>query len=555
MKVRTMKHPFKQRVLTVSVLGLAGTILTGCGTVHQDVDRLKEKTTATILQEHAKAEQPIPVVTSTTDSWILGPSIQVVPTQSPILQRKMVYHPTQRVTLADVAAWVNQKTGLSIDVAEVQATAPPNANTQQVQQPLYPQASTVVPSLSGRPPLATPAVNASGQPFLSFDGYDGPLSGLLDVAANKAGVWWKFEDGAIVFYRTETRTFYLPAISQISTGSSAISANTAGGSGATNSANASSTTGVTANNSVYVVDVWGSLEKTAQTVAGPTAKVVANPSVGSLTITGTPTQVRNVDAWVKNLADNLSQQVAVTVHVYKVAINKEDNYNWNPSVVFKSLSNVYGITTTPLSAPNTVSGATPLGITASVLSSATGEASQWNGTQLAFRALSTLGTVTETVRQNVVTLNGQPAPMQIANSLTYLASTTQGVASTAGGAVPPPSITPGTLTTGFTAMFLPRVVNGKILLVMNLTSSSLVNIGTQSSGGSTIQTPNVDLSTFQQSASLTPGDALLLTGIQQDNGATSHTGTGSPTNVLFGGGVDNTTGKNLIAIVITAKVL
>jgi len=111
------------------------------------------------------------------------------------------------------------------------------------------------------------------------------------------------------------------------------------------------------------------------------------------------------------------------------------------------------------------------------------------------------------------------------------------------------------VATGITATFLPRINNGKVILKMTMTNSSLLGLGTVSSGTSTIQTPNVDLTTFQQNVSLTPGDALLLTGIQQDNISQNNSGVGSATNMLLGGGVNNSTDKTMIAIVISAKVL
>jgi type IVB pilus formation R64 PilN family outer membrane protein len=376
--------------------------------------------------------------------------------------------------------------------------------------------------------------------------YEGSLSGLLDVVANKSGVWWKFSDGRLIFYRTETKTFYLPAISRKSAGGSSITTITGTGSAGTTASGGATST------SDYMVDVWGDLEKTARTVGGG-AQVVANASLGSLTVTGTPTQVRDVEEWAKNLSDNLSQQVSITVNIYSVNVTHEDNYNWSPSVVFKSLS--AGVTLAGPQVPAVLSGLTPLNIAATVLQTATGNAANYSGSQLAVQALSTLGQVTETMRQTVVTLNGQPAPMQVANQQSYLASTTPGAATTIGAAPVPPTLTPGQITTGFTGMFLPRIVNGKILMTMHMVSSTLKNMGSAGSGGSFIQTPNVDTSTFPQSVSLTPGDSLLLTGLQLDNGSSNHSGVGSPSNYALGGGADNSTGKKLIAIVITAKVL
>lgn len=553
------KHPLAAAMATLLVTGS----LAGCGTVRNQVNELESKATGKIIEEHGKAAQPIPVVTRTPAAWLMGQTVQIVPPPSPILTKKLTYNPTQRVSLSDVAAYIYEKTGLPVDTAEVWGLTSSGA-TSSPQSGLAPQpAQQVVPSLTGQFSNVGAAAgsNALNSPQLLAIDYEGTLSGLLDVVANKSGVWWKFSDGRVTFYRTETKTFYIPAIANKSTGGSSISANSApssgsssGGSTAVGSSSSSSSTGGTSSNSTYNVDIWGDLEKTAKTVGG-TAQVVTNSSVGSVTVTGTPTQVRNVEEWVKSLSDNLSQQVAITVHVYKVKVTSEDNYNWNPSVVFNSLSGQFGITLTGPQTPSVVSGSNPMNLTARVLQTATGAAAPYSGSQFAYQALSTIGRVTETVKQTVVTLNGQPVPVQVADIDTYLQSTTQAPAGPIGSAPLPPTLTPGTITTGFTAMFLPKIVNGKVLLAMNMTSSTLNSIGSAVSGGSRIDTPRFSLSTFQQSASLTPGDALLLTGLQQGNGKSNRSGVGSPDNYLLGGGLDDNAGKQLTAIVISAKVL
>lgn len=553
-----MRQTFR---LSLIASAIAATVLAGCGTVEKQSIALESSATRSIHAEQEKAALPVPVITTTPAAWLMGQSVQVTPPPPPILTQRVIYHPTQRVTLSDVASWVTQSTGLIVDTAEVQSTD--SGNSQDAKASTFGHSGPVGPIMPAFPSTtgASAGAGLSSSPLLLSISYEGTLSGLLDIVANKAGVWGKMSDGSFVFYRTETKTFYLPAIARISRGSSLIAADSGssgsagGGTGSSTSGTSSGTSsGGATSSSEYEVDVWAGLGKAAKIVGG-SAQVVASPSVGSLTVTGTPTQVRNVENWVKSLADNLSQQVAISVHVYRIRVAKEDNYNWNPSVVFSSLSAKYGFTLTGPQTPAVVSGLAPLNLVANVLETATGGAAKYSGSQLALQALSTLGHVSETVQQTVVTLNGQPAPIQIANRTSYLASTTMGAPTTIGAAPVPPTLTPGTITTGFTAMFLPRVVNGKILLSMNLTSSTLVGIGSVSSGGSSIQTPNVDISTFQQSVSLTPGDALLLTGLQQDSGKASHSGVGSPNNFAFGGGIDANTDKQLIAIVISAKVL
>ncbi len=523
---------------------------------------LQDQATRNIAVQHPSEVKP--VVTTVDSAWLMGDAIAVAKPASPLLSSPILYHPAQRVSLADIAAYITLSKGLVVDTAEVMQTmAMSGASGVQGMAgspgaPQLPLSGSVFPAQSGL--LGGVGMPGAGMPLPQnlqsmAISYEGTVSGLLDIAASKAAVWWRFDEGKVVFYRTETKTFYLPAISRKSLGDSTITTATANsGTGAASSGgtNTSASSGATIT-SDYEVDMWGDLEKTAKAV-GSGAQVAANASAGSLTVTGTPAQVRAVENWVKELMQQLSQQVAITVQVYRVKIIQEDTYNWDPSIVFKKAAGTIGYNVSSPTALVPLSGNTPLGIAASVLTPTAGQGAwgQYTGSQAAFQALSTLGKVTETLQQTMVTLNGEPAPIQIANQQGYLASSST-LTQTVGGAIT--TYTPGTVTTGFTATFIPRVLNGKIVLSMTMTNSTLLGITTVGSAMNGIQTTNVDLSTFQQSVSLTPGDALLLSGVQQDNGSVNHEGVGSPTNAILGGGVNNQIGKSMIAIVVSAKVL
>lgn len=549
--------------LAVTTL-LSVIVLAGCSNLDKDVSTLKSNATTRIQEEQQNGAKPVEVVTRTQAAWILGESVPVLAPPPAILSRRITYNPRQQVTLTDVAAYISQALALSIDTSEVMSTTPTGASTGMGLTPSAPPPVPTVPALSGGPgtPLVGPAMgmlnNSNAAPqgaarYFSVD-YDGKLSGLLDIAASKAGVWWKFVEGrGILFYRSETKTFYLPALPNKSKGSGSIHANSTGaggsggsGGGASGGPGVGSSGGSTSTE--YSVDIWGDLDKTAQTVAAG-ARVAVNPSVGSVTVTGTPTQVRYVEDWVKSLSDNLSQQVSITVDIYSVRVSAEDNYSWDPGAVLKSAAGKWGMSLTGPQAPAITSGIRPLNLTASILSGST------SGSQFTLNALSSLGDVVQVMHQSVVTLNGRPAPMQMADVEGYLAASTPS-ASVAVGATPlPPTLTPGTLTTGFTANFIPKIANGKIFLAMDLTNSTNNGFGSIASGGALIQTPNYSQNTFQQSAMLTPGASLLLTGIQQHTGKSSRNGVGSPHQHILGGGRDDSTGKQLTAIVITAKVL
>lgn len=415
------------------------------------------------------------------------------------------------------------------------------------------------PGMLAAPAIAKPGGDAAASEALPTMqvSYVGNVKGLLDFAANEVGLWWRMENGGVEFYRTVTKTIYIAAVNRKSSGQNSIVTQSGPGSLSNSSSSGSgggssgSPTGNSMSKDEYDVDVWKTIASTARTVAGASggglAEISAEPAQGSITVTGSPTQVKNVEAWAKGLTDKLSQQVLISVSVYSVNLSNEDNYGWSPTVLYSKLSTMYGLSLTPPGVPQVTGSLAPM-----LLTGTAGKSSSLNGSQLAVNALSTLGHVSETVTQSVVTLNGQPAPMQVANQVTYLAQSGTTNTANVGSST---TLTPGVVTTGFTATFLPQIVNGRILLTMDMTNSVLNSINQASSNGSTIQTPNVSSTTFQQSVSLTPGAALMLAGLQQDNSAVNRSGVGSANNWLFGGGVDGTRQKKLIAIVITARVL
>ena len=554
-----MSHSYKKSLVLLSVVSAA---LFGCGTVHKDISELENNITEKVAMEQKKADKPTPVISTTPLAFVKGQEFQVMPLPSPLLATRIAYAPTQKVSLSDIAAFVSSKTGLLVDVSEVMApvAAPANnqmsgSNAQNPNNNPSPFASII--GIGGMP---NGGVSGTANNVTSFTiAYQGDVSGLLDISANKVGVWWAFREGKAVFFRTETKTFYLNSLARVSTikngissgGVSNSSSSTTGGGGSSNSGSSGTTgTNITSDTTV---DEWKDFKEQAQVVAG-SGRISVNPSAGSITVTGTPTQVRNVEQWTKEQNEKSSQNVVITVETFNTKLSKEDNYSFNPTVGFSQLAARYGAKLTGPQAPAVVGGETPFNVTANVLSSANGTAGQFKSSSLAFQALSTLGDTVQTMRQSVVTINGQPASMQIGNQQVYLAQLTQGTSTTT-GTVTGPSLTPGTNTTGFTAVFTPRVNNGKIFVSMNIDSTIFINMATLASGGSSIQGPNNDVNKFLQSVALLPGDSLLLTGMSKANGTKNNTGVGSPNNYLFGGGVDNNTDRQMIAIVITARLM
>ena len=552
--VKTQMASMIRRTLLASAL-LSG--LGGCANIQHE-DKSVDQMGKTVESEQAKAQEAQPVGTRTSDAWLLGDAVDVKPEVSPVLLRKIAWHPSHKVSLAELAAYVTATAGLPVDVSEVMRIG---GSTTQDQ--------LVAPSVSGVPGATiSPPTGVTGGtagatrgyaalPLIRVD-FDGDVQGLLDYADNEEGIYYSFDDGAVRFFRTLSRTFYIPALSRKTTGNNAIQAQSSSntsGSGTSGVASSGSGVGGGSNggtgglnaNDEDDVDFWKNIDATVKTVAGGDAQVATNPSYMSVTVTGSPSQVKNVEVWAKGMSDHFSQMVLITLKTYIVTLSSEDNYNWSPSTIVNKMSSAYGFSLTPAGAPPVTGSIAP-----AIISATAGSSSRLDGSAVAVSALSTLGNVSEGITQSVMTLNGQPAIIQVGNQKTYVASAGSTLAANVGSST---TLTPGVASSGYTIKFHPNVIDGKVLLDMDLNDITLNEIDTITTGGVTIGEPNLSPTLITESASLTPGSALLMSSISIDNTAVNHSGTGSAFNPLLGGGVDGTRTKKLVAVVVTARVL
>lgn len=530
---------------------LAGSVslllLTSCATFHE-----ASQTHQAAMAGIDASGIPTPPVVQTVDTpFLLGTAVNVVPPESPLLKQRVTLVSSQKQSVFEIAGQISQMTGIPVDVTELSAGGGDTA------------APALAGSVGGLPPppsaflasmSSVGANSASDVPEVAVH-YSGSLSGLLDTVGSAAGLSWRFEDGGITLFRVETKTFSIPALAWTTSGQTQIAANvgaassgsTAGGGSSGNTQSVGATTITTSS----TADVWSDLIATAKTMGGG-AVVTASKSTGTITVTGTPDQIQQVSNWVQSIVPILSRQVALTVQVYAVHLNKEQNYGFTPTIAFENEAKTIGATLTGAPAPTVTGSTQPMSFGASILSTATGALGQWSGSQIAVQALATMGSVDQVFSRDLVTLNGQEAPIQVAQQIGYLQSSSTTATTNAGTTS---TLTPGTVTAGFTGSITPRVVGGKIFLGMNITISSLDALQTITSGGSSIQVPTTDDSVIQQSAALQSGSTLMITGFQQDQGKTTHNGVGSPFLPIFGGGADASVNKILIAIVVTARTL
>ncbi|KVO91983.1 PilN family type IVB pilus formation outer membrane protein [Burkholderia ubonensis] len=388
----------------------------------------------------------------------------------------------------------------------------------------------------------------------------GTLRGLLDAACARFGVFWKYEQGTIRFFFTDTRTFQVNAIPgdsslNASVVSGATSDGTSGGAqsggagGGGNGANSGST-GLTANNTANTavnsqLSVFNGLQSAIQSMLSRYGSSVSSPATGSISVTDTPDVLERVAAFMTQQNRSLSRQVLLNVTVLSVSLNAGDAYGIDWSLVYKTMSASFGVTNpfTPVALTS------PADLSATVLS----PTSRFNGTKLLIRALSQQGTVRRKTSASVTTLNNQPVPVQVAKQTGYLASVSTTNTANVGSST---ALTPGTVTTGFNMTLLPHVLDdGTVMLQFSTNISSLLQLkdvtSSEAKGATKIQTPDVDMRNFLQRVAMKSGETLVISGYEGTNDSLDERGVGTPKMIALGGGYEAQRTREVIVILIT----
>lgn len=520
-----------------------------------------------------------PVVQIHDGAWLLGEKIRASKPQPEVFDKHVVFKSNDTTTLRDIAAWIADNVGVQAVVdASVQSASSSVGGAAAISaaaSPLrmLPSPAAGFPGAPRLPELPTPSTSAAhdGQGGADLQRaslrYVGTFKGFLDVVDAHYDVWSRYRDGMVTFFKTETRSFTLPAIADIASMNGSISTGdsngassqmsqgagsaTAGGSqaGASGAGSSSGSGGQTITLGVQV-SPWEHLEQTAAAVAGPGAQVVADKNLGVITVTGTPPQCDRVDAWVKSLDAMFGKQVAIDVHVYQVQLSQEDNYGLNLTLAYQSATGHTGIKITGAAPPTVTSSSAPMTFGANILSGTL------NGTTAAVQALSTLGNVSQLISRSGITQNGKLLALQAAKQQSYVSSTQSTQTASVGSST---TMQTATLVPGFTSSFLPKVIDGRILIDFDMTLSDLLSLQTFTSGSgsgqSSVQLPTMQVTRFEQSVSLKPGETLVLTGMRQQQTSSVNNGVGSPYMPLLGGGVDAQKGDSVIAVVISARLL
>jgi type IVB pilus formation R64 PilN family outer membrane protein len=526
----------KKNILALAIVA----ILSGCSTTA--IDKVESK--VSVKREQVEHELTRAAVTDAPPVSFLDGSF--------VPMRKMdrqEYAPEQRAILGmeietnrnfqslnEIAGWLASVTNAPVflnpelmNVTSAQSTGP-SAMQGPMAMPMPGQNQ------------AQSQAGIAGKPFSVA--YSGKISGFLDMVAANYGIYWKLEGRNTRFLLTDSRTFRIKALlgdTQLSSivGSSSNSggASSGGASASTGSGTASNTAGVTFTG----MSVWAGIDAGIKQLLTPnTGKVAVSPSIGTVSVTDTPRVLEQVASFINEQNAALGRQVSVNVRVLSVEVNDGDNYGINWSAVYSNLSSNLAFK---------VSSALPTATSAAqfVVQTATSTSGGWGAASGAIiSALSTQGRVSELTSATLVTLNNQPAPVNVGRQITYLASSSTTQTTDAGTTT---SLTPGQVQTGFSMVLIPHIIDGKeILIQSSVNLSSLLQMATITSGDASIQSPDISTSNFIQRVRMMSGETLVMAGFDQDRLSAVANGVGQAKNTLFG--TRDSNGKRTMLVIL-----
>jgi len=387
--------------------------------------------------------------------------------------------------------------------------------------------------------------------------YTGKLSGLLTQIATDLDLLWYYENGSIVFYETETKTYTLYALGTDVSYQSAI--RTDDGNQVSLESN---------------LREWDEVEKTIASITGPQSNTnyTVSKSLGTITVTAPPSIQTRVAEYINKQNRRLSQLVTIDVKVLQVSINNGSAFGLNLAAAINSASGLQlvanpknNLATTESSAMNIAvlsglasvdatqtvkEGGTPAGPSAADIKA--GSLSSVAGSNALIQALAKQGKVSLMTNVGVTTRNNRIAPVSNTRTTGYIKRFESRNFTT----VESSTVDQDELQTGFSMQLLPNILeNGRILLLFKMSVRELLQMNQTKIGEVTLQMPDVEERSFMQEIIMESGQMLVLSGFEKQSNSDSRYGIGDPDFIALSGSRETTSQRDVLVVILTPQVL
>lgn len=532
-------------------------LLSGCSSTLEDQGRadhlrLQQRTAEAHRQlQPPEPSRPPPVVMSETVTRFTRRSIPFDAGQMlPAHIHTVTIKTTGLHSLRSVAEWIERLTRIPVTVSPdalmpasafaLDLNAQPGAGSQQAARPgnstdgvaqqgsvQASRAAAQAIESEGGPRQATPD---NDPPLLAVD-YHGPLQGLLDQVAARAGVLWSYQAGTIRFYRVVSRTMAVRT----------LPGNLSQSGGVQLSSGMSTTTDLE-------INIWSGIERTLQQMVSRQGRLRVDPALGQVVVRDAAHNVEAVERYLEGVNRQLARQVSLHVEVLQVSLDNrfETGIDWN------YVRQVTGMGLFTAGSLPTVTGST--GNVGFIKNNSDGTSST-----LMIRALESFGRVSSAYSSVINTMNRQPVPVGSTSTQSYLRQITPSTSTSATGAISfgAPGLTPGEIVTGFNLTLLPIVMDSNMVLMQcGVSISSLKDLASFSSGTGlaqqTVQQPNVSSFQTLQRMAVRSGDTIVLSGFETE--ATESRQNDLKRDVVPGTRTSRR-GKSTLVVLITPRLL
>lgn len=390
--------------------------------------------------------------------------------------------------------------------------------------------------------------------------YTGKLSGLLSQIATDLDLLWYYDKDSIVFYETETRTYTLFALGTDVSYQSSVQTDSG------NHVSLEST-----------LKEWDEVESTINSIINNSknAQFTVSRSLGTITVTASPSVLARVGDYIAKQNKRLSQLVTIDVKVLQVSLSNESAFGLNLAAAINSASGLNlvanpknNLASTETSSMNVavlsnavsaVTGATHLDAAGNVVEGAytndqinNGSMARIAGTNALIEALAKQGKVSLVTNVGVTTRNNRVAPVTNTKTIGYIKRFESRTFTT----VESSTVDQDDLETGFSMQLLPNVLeNGKILLLFKMSVRELLKMATQTIGAVTLQLPEVEERSFMQEVIMESGQMLVVSGFEKQKNNDTRYGLGDADFMALSGSRDTSATREVLVVILTPQVL
>ncbi len=389
--------------------------------------------------------------------------------------------------------------------------------------------------------------------------YTGKLSGLLSQIATDLDLLWYYDKGSIVFYETETRTFTLYALG------TDISYQSSVGSDSGSQVSLEST-----------LKEWDEVEATIESIinGSSNAQFTVSRSLGTITVTATPSVLNRVADYIARQNKRLSQLVTIDVKVLQVSLSNESAFGLNLAAAVNSASGLNIVATPKDNLGVAEASKMNIAVLSNTAAAVTGMQHLENGTwtdgaygpdQIAngsmarlagsdalIQALAKQGKVSLVTNVGVTTRSNRVAPVTNTKTTGYI----KRFESRSFTTVESSTVDQDELETGFSMQLLPNVLeNGKILMMFKMNVRELIRMNTQEVGVVKLQLPEVEERSFMQEVIMESGQMLVVSGFEKQANDDTRYGLGDADFMALSGSRDASATREVLVVILTPQVL